>query len=180
MVEFRTNRLLLRPWHADDEREVERGFDIYRRLEVARWLGAKPDPWPDLQEARRRLGRWSEYGEAHPGYGLWAVVPDGVDVPAGTVLLMPLHDGDEQPTGHVEVGWHFHPDAWGNGYATEAAQALLDHAWDMGLPVVEAIALADNTASIKVMERLGMGFEGPTDQWYGTTFLWYRIERPSG
>jgi RimJ/RimL family protein N-acetyltransferase len=178
-MEFTTARLTLRPWRADDDREVARGLDIYRRMEVARWLGAKPAPWRDVSEARRHLGRWSDYQQEHPGYGLWAVVPNDHDLPAGTVLLMPLHDADEVPTGHVEVGWHFHPDSWGHGYATEASQRLLEHAWELGLDRVEAIAFADNTPSIAVMERLGMYPMGATDQWYGTTFDWYRIDRPT-
>jgi RimJ/RimL family protein N-acetyltransferase len=179
-VEFRTQRLTIRPWRADDDPEVRRGFDIYRRMEVARWLGGTPDPWPDLTEAKRRLGRWSDYEGEHPGYGLWAVVPDDATprLPAGTVLLMPLHDADERPTGHVEIGWHFHPDSWGHGYATEASQRVLEHAWTLGLDRVEAIALADNEASLAVMRRLGMTYAGTTDRWYGTTFEWYRIDRP--
>ena len=181
-MEFRTNRLLLRPWHPDDADDVAAAYDIYRRWEVVRWLGAQPKVWPDEPATRERLTRWNAFAEANPGYGCWAVAvadasPSGR--PVGTVLLMPLRDGNEVPTGHVEVGWHFHPDAWGQGYATEASQALLEHAWALGLPEVEAIAFADNAASIKVMERLGMSYQGETDQWYGTTFTWYRIERPA-
>jgi len=182
-MELRTRRLLLRPWRADDAGDVAVAFDIYRRWEVARWLGATPSPWPDEATAREQLLRWQVFSDEHPGYGLWAVAPgsDGDDgTPVGTVLLMPLRDGADVPTGEIEIGWHFHPDAWGHGYATESASALLEHAWAMGLPCVEAIAFPDNGPSIKVMERLGMSHQGETSRWYGATFTWYRIDNPGG
>ena len=53
-------------------------FDIYRRDEVARWLGANPSPWTDERAAHERLLRWQSWLDDEPGYGLWAIVPDGV------------------------------------------------------------------------------------------------------
>jgi hypothetical protein len=50
-------------------------------------------------------------------------------VVAGTVILVPLPDGD----GEFEVGWHFHPDSWEKGLVTEAADAALSWAWAHGL-----------------------------------------------
>jgi RimJ/RimL family protein N-acetyltransferase len=179
-MELRSRRLHLRRWRADDAADVAAAFDIYRRWEVSRWLGADPSVWPDETAARSSLQRWQAVADERPGYGLWAVVLEGHANPCGTVLLMPLRDAAQVPTGHVEVGWHFHPDAWGHGYATEASQLMIEHGWDLGLERIEAIAFADNEASIKVMERLGMTWQGETDQWYGTTFTWYRIERPGG
>ena len=198
-MELRTQRLLLRRWRPDDRHDVAVAFDIYHRWEVSRWLGATPSVWPDEASSQQSLARWQTFADAHPGYGLWAVVPqpantddqtnravprpvggdsdDGHPDPVGTVLLMPLRDADDVPTGHVEVGWHFHPDVWGHGYATEASRAMLDHGWSLGLSRIEAIALPDNAPSIKVMERLGMTYQGQTDRWYGATFTWYRIER---
>ena len=177
-LELRTPRLLLRPWHASDDAEVAAALDIYRRDEVARWLGATPRPWPDLDYARARLARWeSVFGET-PGLGLWAVVPDGAAHPAGTVLLVRLPDADGAPTDDVEIGWHLHPDAWGHGYATEAAKALLEHAFGtLDLPCVNAVAYAGNAPSFAVMQRLGMAAQGSTDRWYGVTMQWWRIDR---
>ena len=98
----------------------------------------------------------------------------------GTVLLVPLPGADGAPTDDIEIGWHFHPDHWGNGYATEAARAVLAHAVDdLELPVVNAVAYEGNTASFSVMRRLGMSYRGTSDRWYGTTFEWWAVERPS-
>ena len=59
--------------------------------------------------------------------------------------------------GQGEVGWAIHPDHQGNGYATEASRAMLGLAFD-GLGLHRVVARCDgrNTASVAVMERLGM------------------------
>ena len=57
----------------------------------------------------------------------------------------------------VEIGWLYHPDVWGQGYATEAGAALLKHAFeDVGLDEVVAFAVHNNHPSVAVMNRLGM------------------------
>ena len=57
---------------------------------------------------------------------MWAAQVKQTGVVAGTVLLVPLPpEQNADDAGRIEVGWHFHPDSWGHGYATEAAAALL-------------------------------------------------------
>jgi RimJ/RimL family protein N-acetyltransferase len=57
----------------------------------------------------------------------------------------------------TEVGWVLRPDAWGQGYATEAARACLDWAFtELGLPFVTAMIAPGNERSIRVAERIGM------------------------
>lgn len=62
----------------------------------------------------------------------------------------------------TEVGWTFHPDVWGKGYATEAATAAIDWAfanldWS---EVIHSIG-PDNASSIRLAERLGSTYRGP-------------------
>src|SRR5580704_17443142 len=108
---LRTDRLLLRHW---EEPDLAAFFDLYSREDVVRWLGAHPrQPLATAAEARKRLGRWREHERGlYPPFGLWAVVPCAAGAlagqPAGTLLLLPLSDGDG-PTGLVEVGWHLQP-----------------------------------------------------------------------
>ena len=176
---MRTSRLTLRPWDPDADDDVAAAYDIYRRDEVARWLGATPTPWPSPEAARERLERWRAVAEEEPGYGLWAVVPESVGHPVGTALLVRLPDADGRLTDDVEVGWHLHPDHWGQGYATEAARRLIQHGFDdLGLDMVNAVAYAGNDPSFAVMRRLGMTACGETDRWYGVRMQWWSVDHP--
>src|SRR3546814_17538372 len=61
-----------------------------------------------------------------------------------------------------EVGWTFHRDAWGKGYATEAATAAMDYAFDtLGWDRVIHCIDPDNLASQRVALRLGSQNQGP-------------------
>ena len=172
---LRTGRLLLRNW---DESDVAAFFDVYSREEVARWLGAHPrKALATVSEAQERLGRWREHErDLPPPFGLWAIVPYAAGTPGqpvGTLLLLPLSD-DDGPTDLVEVGWHLHPDFQGNGFATEAARAVLAVAAEAGMDEVLALTDLDNNASQRVAERLGMTDEGETERWFGETMRQYR------
>jgi RimJ/RimL family protein N-acetyltransferase len=62
-----------------------------------------------------------------------------------------------------EIGWRFHPDYWGHGFATEAADAALAHGFsELGFAEVVSIYEPDNVASGRVMKRIGMQPERDT------------------
>lgn len=158
-VIFETERLVVRDWAQSDG---DRVFDIYRRWEVSRWLGSNPKVMPDREAASRAIELWNEHND-NPTYGRWAVEERSNGVVAGTVLLDLLPGGD----GEVEVGWHFHPDAWGRGLATEAARGAIDRGRAAGLVEIHAVVLPGNTASLAVCQRLGMRPLGRSKRWYG-------------
>jgi RimJ/RimL family protein N-acetyltransferase len=171
---LRTPRLALRHW---EESDLPAFFDLYSRDDVMRWLGSHPrSTLATLDEARERLARWRAR-QLDPPLGLWAVVPlapgPPSQPPAGTVLLMPLSDADG-PTGLIEVGWHLHPQYQGQGFATEAAGALLAAAAETGIGEVLALTDLDNVRSQAVAARLGMTDEGTTDRWFGLTARQFR------
>jgi len=56
----------------------------------------------------------------------------------------------------VEIGWQLHPDAWGQGYATEAARAVSVDAFARGQCRIIAVTHPDNHASQAVCRRIGM------------------------
>ena len=169
---FETDRLLMRMWEPSDAAAL---FDIYSRWEVARWLGSTPKAMESMQEAERAAARLSTPRE-DPTYGMWAVcLRDALDKPVGSVLLVPVPESSD---GAIEVGWHFHPDAWGHGYATESAAGALQRGWDAGLERIIAITYPGNEPSQAVCRRLGMVHRGPTTEYYGIEAELFTLDRP--
>jgi RimJ/RimL family protein N-acetyltransferase len=164
-----TARLRLRPWTAAPA-DLARLEDIYRRDEVTRWLGGSPTVPP-----AELVRRWAAVSAADARFGCWAIEPlDGGPV-AGTVLFKPLPNG----VGEVEVGWHLHPDSWGHGYATEAARAVIDRGFALGLPEVYAVVRPGNEASLAVCRRLGMAPLGRMRRWYDVELEAFRLMAPA-
>ena len=162
-----TERLRLRPWTTAPE-DLARLDDIYGRDEVTRWLGGTPSV-PPVQ----LVARWRAVAQADGRFGVWALELDSGTV-AGTVLLKPLPHG----VGEVEVGWHLHPDSWGRGYATEAAQAVIERGFRAGLPEVYAVVRPGNAASVAVCIRLGMTPLGRMRRWYDVELDAFRLMAP--
>jgi RimJ/RimL family protein N-acetyltransferase len=154
-----TERLVIRPWRLE---EADRLYDVQRRIEVVKWLGPVPNPMTHRDQAVARIEQWAEGLAADPRFGAWAAVERSSGIPAGTVLLKPLPDGE----GEVEIGWHFHPDSWGRGLASEAAGALLACGFDEGLDEIWAVTHLDNARSVAVCRRIGMRLLGVTSRWY--------------
>jgi RimJ/RimL family protein N-acetyltransferase len=140
-----TERLILRPVTAGDRAAL---LAHWAAPDVRRFLfdGAMLSPAEitvAIQDSARDFGR--------AGYGLWLIhETQGTDL-VGTTGLRPLEDIG------LEIFYSLAPGSWGQGYATEAARAVLDHALGpLGLPEVLAEVDEGNTASIAVIERLGM------------------------
>ena len=170
-----TDRLHLRPWTKAD---VDFVFDMYSRWEVQRFIGVVPRVMTQRSEAEAAITRWRAVD--HLGGGIWAVAHrDGHLL--GTLLLKSIPATAETtplpPSGDTEIGWHFHPDAWGHGYANEAAARVLSYAFDSGLEQVVAVTNEANTASQVVARRIGMTHRGRTDRYYGTTCELFTADR---
>lgn len=158
-----TDRLVLRPWRHDD---AAFAFDLYSRWEVARFLGRTPAVMTEPAEAERRIARLRALED---DLRVFRVVELADGTPVGTVMLQPIPASGPaeplRPSGDTEIGWHFHPDHWGHGYAAESARALLVAAL-ADLPRVVAVTYPDNAASQRVCERIGMRRLGPSDAYY--------------
>ena len=114
----------------------------------------------------RLAEQWAARSEPDPTFGVWRITLTQTGTAVGSVLLVPLSGGT---AGEVEVGWHLHPDHWGNGYATEAARGAIARGLAAGLSEVLAVVRPDNTASQAVCRRLGMEQRGRSERYYGTT-----------
>ena len=99
----------------------------------------------------RILDGWGERG-----LGLWAVERREDGAFLGFVgLSTPTFDAHFTPA--VEIGWRLARDAWGHGYATEAARAGVAYGFEtLGLEEIVSFTTKDNVRSRGVMERLGM------------------------
>ena len=185
MKRLETERLVLRQWEPEDADFV---LDLYSRWEVQRFIGNHPQVMRDRAEAEDRIRTWRSIGRqdmAHPVHGIWAVELKEPATPttlAGTLLLksIPASSGSLplQPSGDTEIGWHFHPDHWGNGYASEAAAAVLAYALDNGLDKVVAVTAPANTASQRVCARIGMTHCGRTDRYYNALCELFEAKAP--
>jgi ribosomal-protein-alanine N-acetyltransferase len=140
-----TERLVLRPVTTQDHAGL---LAHWTAPDVRRFLfdGAILSP-EEITRAIQDSARDFAVG----GYGLWLIRErDGTD-PVGTVGLRPLEDLG------LEILYSLAPGAWGKGYATEAARAVVEYALGpLGLPEVLAEVDEGNAASVAVVERLGM------------------------
>lgn len=159
---IQTNRLTLRPFGPDDADFL---FDVFRRPEVARW-SSDGTPMVHRDEAVARIARQPQRAGDHPAAGIFHVSARESGSPLGMVMLVPIPSSAAFDRHDVEIGWHFHPDAWGNGYATEAALAMVERASEAGMPELFAVTDLDNAASQAVCRRLGMTDLGLRTDWY--------------
>jgi RimJ/RimL family protein N-acetyltransferase len=168
MKTLTTERLTLRRWRSDDADFV---FEMYSRWEVQRYIGgSNARIMTERSEALERIERWQQLD--HPVHGIWAAQRTGDGQLLGTLLLKLIPASGEfppRPSADTEIGWHFHPDVWRNGYAAEAAAEVLRHGLASGLGTVVAVTAPDNVASQKVCRRIGMEYQGPTTKYYNET-----------
>lgn len=158
-------RLVLRPWESTD---VDFLLDLQGRWEVVRYLGSAPSLLTSRQEALASIQRRRAISD-HPIHGIWLITDhDGASL--GNLLLKPvaLSPGvtATQPP-EVEIGWHLHPQAWGKGYASEAAGAVIADALGRGQDRIIAVTHPANHASQAVCGRLGMRSLGLTGRYLG-------------
>lgn len=150
MADFRheTERLILRDWRDEDWPRFWQGTNT---PEVMRWLGGVCD------EAKRRgaQDRLLSYERDH-GHTFWCVERKADGAILGFCGLKRSNQAGG-PQGLMEVGWRLRQDAWGQGYAREAASASLELAFDRyGADEVVAFTVHGNTPSWGLMLRLGM------------------------
>ena len=151
IAEFRleTDRLVLRDWRDEDWQEF---FCVTNTPAVMSWLGGVLD---DGGMARQRAR--VEACQAANGHCFWAVERKADGALLGFCGLKRADAPGSSVTGEMEIGWRLREDAWGQGYAKEAALAAMDAAFArFGADEVVALTVQGNAPSWGLMKCLGM------------------------
>ena len=160
-----TQRLRLRPPRREDLEDIYRLGSSSR---VMRFI--TPGRTQDREEARQDLEKRIATAANPLGYWITELKENGAFI--GWMALKPL---DEGPV--VEIGYRFLEDYWGRGYATEGGEKILDYAFrTLQLKKVAAVAIEENRASTRVMEKLGMQYLR-NGVYYGTDCVYYEISQ---
>ena len=147
-----TERLVLRELRPSDAGAVAAGAGDRR---VAAFLIQVPSPYP-IALARRWVAHRIDWWDEGRGVTFAITLHDEPGMLLGTVSLR-RYVRDRR----AELGYWLAQPAWGHGFATEAAQAAVDFGFrDLGLARIYAQVLADNRASLRVLDKLGMVNEG--------------------
>jgi RimJ/RimL family protein N-acetyltransferase len=141
-----TARLLLRPFTPED---LAPFAALNAHPLVVEWLGERTRAESDalIEMINAEIER--------EGWGFWAVEVVGGEPFIGMVGLHRVNSSYPFAPA-VEIGWRLHPTQWGQGYATEAAEASLHHGFASGLEQIVAFTAAGNLRSQAVMRHIGM------------------------
>ncbi|HVS02298.1 MAG TPA: GNAT family N-acetyltransferase [Thermoanaerobaculia bacterium] len=145
-----TERLALRRFTAAD---LDWLAALYADPEVSRFLGGARDRAGTSELLRTRI---LEYYEEHPGLGVWMTVERASGAPVGFHVLNHI-----RAETIVQVGFALARPAWGKGYGTEMASALLRYGFaELRLPRIAAITSLENHRSQRVLLEIGLERRG--------------------
>ncbi len=150
-VFLETDRLVLR-WFSRDDLDLV--VELDSDAEVMRYIN---DGLPvDLAEVTENLDWWLTHYDREGGYGFWAAIEKSTGRFLGWFHFRPGEGaGPLQP----ELGYRLRRDAWGQGYASEGARALIDKGFsELGIELVYAETMAVNVGSRRVMEKVGLRY----------------------
>ncbi len=166
---FETNRLILRERTVKD---IEQCIEMDSDPEVVKYIPEIAElidgTEADKNKYREFLRKRTE--TIYPvGMGYWIIESkDTAREFIGWIMLIPIDSIGPD----VEIGWRLKRSHWGKGYATEAAKAVLHHAFNtIEVQKIVADIHCLNRGSIRVAEKIGFKFEGSTDN---TTKKHYR------
>ena len=145
-----TERLRLRHLSTDDAAFI---LELLNQPSYLRFIGDRGVR--TVPEAERYIAQGPMASYERYGFGLWMVEMKEGRQPVGTCGLIKRKELDD-----VDIGYAFPPRFWGQGYASEAARAVMAYGRDvLKLKRIVAIVSPDNERSIKLLEKLGLEFE---------------------
>ncbi len=163
--ELATKRLTLKPWRPEDRDDfasMNADHEVMADLGGPLTRAASDEKYERFARSFRehRITRWVVRTHDTQFVGYVGIVPASEDHPLGL---------------HHEIGWRLARNAWGHGYATEAASAALNDGFErLELDEVLAYTASDNVRSQRVMDRLGLVREPERDfeKHYDDVGLW--------
>lgn len=152
-IELKTRRLRLRPLGTEYLQTVHA---YASDLENTKYMMHLPND--TVEETLEFLkSAEAEWEKETPSFYEFAVLCEGRQIGAVSVYLEKCADGGEKSAPAGELGWVFHKDYWGQGFAGEAAGALVEYAVrELKIRHFIAHCDAENPGSYRVMEKLGM------------------------
>jgi RimJ/RimL family protein N-acetyltransferase len=145
-----TDRLALRRFTAKDYDWL---VALYSDAEVMRYGGGVKSAEQVDATMRERI---LDYYDTHPGLGVWQTVERATGTPIGFHVLNNI-----QGESIIQVGYFLLKPAWGRGYATEMARALLRYGFvELGLVRIAGMAEHGNVASHRVLTKIGLRQNG--------------------
>lgn len=149
-VPLETDRLVLRRTVKSDIDEI---FFIQLNPNIRRYLGT--NRLGDDLEKNRKYFNEEKYNELN--YYRWTIVRKEDNKILGCIYLN-IHDEKARTAG---IDYWIREDAWGNGYTTEASRKILNFAFDtLNINRIESCGGKDNPGTYKVMEKIGLKYEG--------------------
>ncbi|QFU22837.1 GNAT family N-acetyltransferase [Shewanella eurypsychrophilus] len=151
-------------------------FELDQDVEVMRFInGGKMTSMDDIESIA--IPRLQSYANQVEGWGIWKVslndltadtmnvslglgTKERLDTYLGWILVRPMDFFSDKPQwDNLELGWRFKQAAWGKGFATEAAFAVMNVVSQSSkINKISAIAIEENVGSINIMKKLGMSF----------------------
>ncbi len=167
MTILTTPRLRLEPLN---ESHLEELFVLNSDPEVMRYITGKPQTRDEALEMIELVkARWEKFG-----FSWWGFIElaSGELIGAGCIQYL-----GRDPANPLEIGWRLRQDKWGQGFASEAAQRMAAFAFEtQGADLLCAVCHQENSASAKVMQRLGMHYRG-VEKWYDMDTAVYEMTR---
>jgi RimJ/RimL family protein N-acetyltransferase len=162
-----TDRLALREFRADDVESLHR---LNSDPRVMRFIG---DGSTGTREATElAVTRSMKYYANYPGLGVWPAEDRDNGAFLGWFCLKYV-----PRTFEIEVGYRLAPDAWGRGYASEGARAVVRYGFDeLGLDRIIGLTHPDNAASQRVLQKAGLADAG-WGRYYGRKLRLFVADR---
>lgn len=167
MTILTTQRLRLEPFNDSHLAGLNA---VNRDPEVMRYITGKPETLENTAAAIARVKkRWAEWG-----FSWWSFIELDTEEIIGSGAIQYLGGNTANP---LEIAWRLRQDKWRQGLASEAARRMAAFAFEtVGGDSLCAVCHQENAGSARVMQRLGMQFQG-IERWYDMDTSVYAMTR---